>query len=66
MRLARPANASDDPFSIDCGDGRRFARYVQLEIRTSYKPVFPLARIYPNQRADGTVPMSVEAAVRIQ
>jgi Flp pilus assembly pilin Flp len=54
------------PEIIVCGTGEQTARYIQLEINDVYDPVFKLARIYPQANADGTVPMMVEAAVRIQ
>lgn len=42
------------------------ARYIQLEIREDYEPAFELAKIYPITNQDGTVKMTVEAAIRIQ
>jgi Flp pilus assembly pilin Flp len=45
---------------------QKVARYIQLEINDQYEPMFELAKIYPITNRDGTIQMTVEAAVRIQ
>ena len=54
-------------FDGSCPDGQMISRYVQIGIAGSYRPSFPvgpLARRYSN--ADGTVPITVSTALRIQ
>jgi hypothetical protein len=54
-------------FDGSCPDGQMISRYVQIGIVGSYRPSFPggpLALRYSN--ADGSVPITVSAALRIQ
>jgi Flp pilus assembly pilin Flp len=55
-----------DDYTAVCGAGEQVARYVQLEINDVYEPMFKSAGIYPQANEDGSIPMMVEAAVRIQ
>lgn len=53
-------------YDMVCQPTEKVARYIQLEILKEYTPMFGLARIYPITNPNGSVQMTVEAAVRIQ
>jgi Flp pilus assembly protein TadG len=57
------------PYSANCTAGQDMARYLQLAISSSYRPSFgwgPLGRNFAGAAADGSVPINVNVAVRIQ
>jgi Flp pilus assembly protein TadG len=53
-------------YDLVCAPDQKVARYIQLVIRDQYEPMFELAKIYPITNRDGTIEMTVDAAVRIQ
>lgn len=48
-----------------CADGQQIARYITLTINSSYRPSFG-STVYKAVRADGTVPISARASLRVQ
>jgi Flp pilus assembly protein TadG len=55
----RSANYTDA-----CGDGQQIARYITLTIRSRYTPTFGMR--FMGAGADGTVPLTATASLRVQ
>jgi len=50
-----------------CPDGQMISRYVQIGIAGSYRPSFPAGPLaLRSSNADGSVPIAVSTALRIQ
>jgi len=52
-------------WDAECSAGEQIARYVTLTINSSFRPAFSTVG-YPGARADGTVPISASASLRVQ
>lgn len=52
-------------FDSYCESGQRTARYVSIEIRASFRPLWGTLG-YANANADGTIPIQAKAALRVQ
>jgi Flp pilus assembly protein TadG len=48
-----------------CTEGEQIARYVTLKMVAKFEPIFG-GSAFPGANADGTVPISAEASVRVQ
>jgi Flp pilus assembly protein TadG len=54
-------------WSSSCATGQETARYIQIQISTTYTPLFALgslAKLYGN--SDGIIPISTSQVIRIQ
>jgi Flp pilus assembly protein TadG len=64
----RECNGNPDdpkPWVGTCPDGEQTARYITLTIRSTFKPAFGSIG-YPGANADGTVPITASASLRVQ
>lgn len=52
-------------FSDPCGSGQMTARYVKVTVSYNFSPLFA-SRAWPGANADGTIPISGFAEVRVQ
>jgi hypothetical protein len=55
----------NEDFAATCAEGQQIARYIRLTINSTFVPAFSSIG-YPNVRADGSVPISADVALRVQ
>jgi hypothetical protein len=53
-----------DP-TVPCTTGQTYARYVTVTVSNSYTPLFP-SRAWPGANAQGNIPVSGYAGIRVQ
>lgn len=51
-----------------CSAGQSTSRYVKITVETAYEPIFsgPATKFFTNANPDGSIPLTAEAAVRMQ
>lgn len=58
-------NGTKMPFTSTCEPGQRMARYIKLTVNKKFWPLFRAA-FYTSLSADGSVPFSANASLRVQ